>query len=64
MALNTIYNGIDSKVFEQEGKWSLGETRRNIWGHFIGKKFQALHAQRQAIKFQDEGWWVHSRDVL
>jgi hypothetical protein len=39
MALNTIYNGIDAKVFEQVNS----------------KKCQALYAKGQAIQLQDEG---------
>ena len=60
MALNTIYNGIDSKVFEQIKDL---EKASEVWvrlketyeGTSTVKKCQALHVQRQAIKLQDEG---------
>ena len=50
MALNIIYNAIDSKVFEQikdceraSEVWKRLE--KNIWGHTGGEECQAIHPQ-------------------
>ena len=50
MALNTIYNAIDSNVFEQikdceKSKWGVEEIRGNIWGHTGDEECQVVHPQ-------------------
>jgi hypothetical protein len=61
MALNTLYNGFDVKVFEQikdiekaSEVWiRLEETYEGT--STVGKECQALYAQGQICKLQDEG---------
>ena len=44
MALNTIYNAIDSKVFEQIKDYE--EIGGNIWGHTDNQECKIVYSQR------------------
>ena len=68
MAPNTIYNAIDSKVFEQIKDC---EKTSEVWKR-LEKTYESTPAMKSAklyilkdklTKLQDEGWWEHSRDV-
>ena len=68
IALNTSYNAIDSKVFEQimdlnraSEVWKrLEETYE---GTPVVKTAKLYILKDKLTKLQDEGWWEHSRDV-